>query len=181
MNVPNLLSIFRLFVTFFFIIAVYHDRFDIALGLFIVQGLSDMLDGFIARVTGKKTDLGAFLDPLADKTMLVAAFVMLSIKNVIPVWLTVIVLLRDLVIALGFLVLYHLARTAKPVPSIFGKITTACQIGTILYVLWSVSRPLAPWLFYGTAFFIALSGLHYIYVGIRLLTGERVGQSPAGD
>ena len=84
MNVPNLLSLFRILITFFFILAVYHDRFDYALYLFILQGVTDLLDGYIARVMSKKTNLGAYLDPIADKTMLLAAFVMLSIKGIVP-------------------------------------------------------------------------------------------------
>ena len=177
MNVPNLLSIFRFFVTFFFIMAVHADKLRLALYLFIIQGVSDILDGFIARVMGKKTTLGAFLDPLADKTMLVAAFVMLSVKGIIPTWLTVMAILRDVVIAAGFLVLYKIGHTMKPVPTIFGKITTACQIATIVYVLWSMARVHDELFFWTTAFFTLLSGLHYVYVGIRLLRGPRVDRT----
>ena len=103
MNAPNLLSIFRLFITFFFILAVYYDRLDYALYLFILQGVTDLLDGFIARVMSKKTNLGAYLDPIADKTMLVAAFIMLSIKDIVPVWLPALIILKDLIVAIGFL------------------------------------------------------------------------------
>lgn len=169
MNVPNFLSILRLIITIFFIIAVHHDRFIIALLLFLLQAVTDLLDGFIARVWSKKTDLGAFLDPIADKTMLVAAFVMLTIKDIVPLWLTILVILKDVVVAGGFLFLYRLARTAKPLPTIFGKIATTFQIITIPCVLWPVTSPLSVYCFFVTAFFTALAGLHYIYVGIHLL------------
>ena len=135
MNVPNLLSLFRILITFFFILAVYHDRLGYALYLFILQGITDLLDGFIARVMSKKTNLGAFLDPIADKTMLVGAFVMLSIKGIVPVWLPALIVLKDLVVAVGFYLLYRRAFTIKPVPTIFGKITTTCQIATVLFIL----------------------------------------------
>ncbi|MBA4391375.1 MAG: CDP-diacylglycerol--glycerol-3-phosphate 3-phosphatidyltransferase [Syntrophus sp. (in: bacteria)] len=181
MNIPNLISIFRIFITIFFILAVHKDRFIVAFYLFIFQGLTDMLDGFLARVMSKKTDLGAFLDPIADKTMLVAGFVMLSIKGIVPLWLTMLVILKDVVVVTGFLALYKLAYTTKPVPSVFGKITTVCQIATILYILWSGARAYGDALFYVTAFFTTLSGLHYVYVGIRMLRGEKVTQSPAGN
>ena len=81
-NLPNIISIFRFFVTFYFIYAVYQGWLRLALYLFLIQGISDLLDGFIARVMQTKTDLGAFLDPLADKIMLVGAFVMLSVSFV---------------------------------------------------------------------------------------------------
>jgi len=87
MNIPNFISILRFFITFFFIIAVYEGKFRTGLYLFMLQGLSDLLDGFLARTVSKKTRLGAFLDPLADKTMLVSSYVVLYIKNIIPCWL----------------------------------------------------------------------------------------------
>jgi cardiolipin synthase len=181
MNIPNLISIFRIFITIFFILAVHKDRFMVAFYLFIFQGLTDMLDGFLARVMSKKTDLGAFLDPIADKTMLVAGFVMLSIKGIVPLWLTVLVILKDVVVVTGFLALYKLAYTTKPVPSVYGKITTTCQIVTVLYFLWSDVREYSVVFFYVTAFFTALSGFHYVYVGIRMLRSEKIPQSSAGS
>ena len=186
MNVPNLLSLFRILLTFFFILAVYHDRLDYALCLFILQGITDLLDGFIARVMSKKTNLGAYLDPIADKTMLVAAFIMLSIKDIAP-WLpalTVLIILKDLVVAIGFFILYRLGRTIKPVPTIFGKITTTCQIATILFILlvnifsWSNVRVYSDTFIFVTAFFTALSGCHYVYQGIRMLREGQAKQSP---
>lgn len=149
--------------------------------LFIFQGLTDALDGFLARVMSKKTDLGAFLDPIADKTMLVAGFVMLSIKGVVPLWLTTLVILKDIVVITGFLALYRLTYTVKPVPSVFGKITTTCQILTVLYMLWSDTRVYSAAFFYVTAFFTALSGLHYVFVGLRMLRGEKITRSPADN
>lgn len=169
MNVPNLLSIFRFFVTFYFIYAVYNGRLRLALYLFLIQGISDLLDGFIARVMSKKTELGAYLDPIADKTMLVSAFIMLYVIEVIPGWLTLLVLARDVVIALGFLVLYRIAGNIRPKPTVFGKITTACQIATILFVLWSADKPFLR--VYDMAFFVAtavftiISGIHYVIGG----------------
>ncbi len=177
MNVPNLLSIFRFFVTFFFIYAVYQGRLRLALYLFLIQGISDLLDGFLARVMSKKTELGAYLDPIADKTMLVSAFVMLYLINVIPGWLTLLVIARDIVIAIGFLVLYRHSSDVKPKPTIFGKITTACQITTILYVLWSADRPYFRIydmiLFVVTAMATIISGVHYVIGGWAAL-GKKV-------
>jgi cardiolipin synthase len=184
MNVPNLLSLFRILITFFFILAVYYDRLDYALYLFVLQGITDLLDGFIARVMSKKTDLGAYLDPIADKTMLVAAFIMLSIKDIVPLWLPALIVLKDLVVAVGFFILYKLGRTIKPVPTTFGKLTTTCQIATVLFILlvqifsWSNMRVYNDVFIFVTAFFTVLAGCHYVYVGIQMVR-EKPGQSPS--
>ena len=184
MNVPNLLSLFRILITFFFILAVYYNRLDYALYLFILQGLTDLLDGFIARVMSTKTNLGAYLDPIADKTMLLAAFIMLSIKNIVPVWLPALIILKDLIVAIGFFILYRLGRTIKPVPSIFGKITTTCQIVTVLFILliqifsWSNVRVYSDALIFVTAFFTVLAGSHYVYQGIQMAREGRASKSP---
>lgn len=178
-NLPNIISIFRFFITFYFVYAVYQGRLRLALYLFLIQGISDLLDGFIARVMGWKTVLGAYLDPIADKTMLVAAFVMLYIVDVIPLWLTALVLGRDIIIAVGYLILYRCADNVKPRPTIFGKITTALQIATILYVLWSwstagsVLRDYSLILFTATALATVVSGTHYAIGGFRILKEDR--------
>jgi cardiolipin synthase (CMP-forming) len=169
MNVPNLLSIFRLFVTFFFIIAVNKGRFGIALVLFVIQGVSDLLDGFFARIMGKQTRLGAILDPLADKTMLVSSYVVLYLHGILPLWVTGVVLIRDLVISLGFLVLYKLSYTVKAEPSRWSKVTTVSQIGTVVYVLWSDLRPYDMFFFYATAGLTLVSGCQYVTRGFRIL------------
>jgi cardiolipin synthase len=182
MNVPNLLSLFRILITFFFILAVYYDRLDFALYLFVLQGVTDLLDGYIARVMSKKTNLGAYLDPIADKTMLVGAFVMLSIKGIVPVWILLLIILKDLVVAVGFFILYKLGRTITPVPTMFGKITTTCQIVTVLFILlvnifsWPNMKIYSDGFILITAFFTALTGCHYVYVGIQMLR-ERPTQS----
>ena len=172
MNLPNLLSIFRLFITIFFIISINYERFDIALLLFIIQAVSDMLDGFLARIMGAKTYLGAFLDPMADKVMLVSSYIVLSIHRIIPLWVTSFVLIRDLVITSGFLVLYKLSYKTKPTPSILSKITTLSQICTIVYVLWSKDRAYAPPFFYATAALAVLSGCQYVARGMKIFRAK---------
>jgi cardiolipin synthase (CMP-forming) len=168
MNLPNLLSIFRLFITVFFVIAINYGRFDIALLLFIVQAISDLLDGFLARVMGAKTYLGAFLDPLADKVMLVFSYIALSIHGAIPFWVTLAVLTRDVVISIGFLILYKLSYKTKPTPSIISKITTLSQMSTVVYVLWSNERAYAEPFFYATVVLTVLSGCQYVARGLAI-------------
>jgi cardiolipin synthase (CMP-forming) len=168
MNLPNLLSIFRLFLTAFFVMAINYGRHDIALLLFIVQAISDVLDGFLARIMKAKTYLGAFLDPLADKVMIVSSYIVLSIYGIIPFWVTSIVIIRDLTISTGFLVLYKLSYKGKPTPIILSKITTLSQMCTVIYVLWPGNGIYSKQLFYITAALSVLSGFQYVADGIRI-------------
>jgi len=170
MTIPNLLSVLRLFITIFFITAIYEDRMRTALLLFLLQAFTDLLDGFLARTMGSKTRLGAFLDPLADKAMLLSAYVVLNLKGILPLWLTWTVLLRDIVLVTGFAVLYRLSLQGKPTPSYWGKMTTFFQILTIVYILWSTDRTYAPFFFYPTALITFISGIHYVSRGIRIIS-----------
>ena len=161
MNLPNALSIIRFVITFFFIIEVNRGEYRIGLYLFVLQAFTDLLDGFLARTMGSKTRLGAFLDPAADKTMLLAAYIMLYLKNIVPGWLLAVLLARDLILVIGFAFLYRLSVQDKPEPSIWGKTTTALQIFTVVYLLWSGSRDYALYFYAATALFTGISGVHY--------------------
>lgn len=176
MNLPNLLTIFRLFVTSFFILAIHYGEFKIALWLFMVQAITDLLDGFLARVLGEKTSLGAFLDPLADKVMLVSSFIVLYLKDIVPLWVTSVVLMRDLILTLGYLQLNRLFRNIEILPSALGKLTTFVQIGTVVYVLWSDLRSYQNFFYYATATLTIVTGIHYIIQGLQILHNK--GQRP---
>lgn len=178
MNLPNILSVFRLFITSFFIIAIYYGRFKLALVLFVLQGITDLLDGLLARLLRAKTSLGAYLDPLADKVMLVSSYVVLCLIGIVPLWVTSIVLLRDIIVPLGFLLLYKLSYKMEVSPSLLGKITTFCQIVTVVYILWSDVRAYEDVFFFATALVTALSGLHYIFVGLRIFFSKRPAYTP---
>ena len=172
MNIPNLLTIFRLFLTSFFIPAIHYGEFRIALWLFVVQAITDLLDGFLARVLGEKTSLGALLDPLADKTMLVSSFIVLYMKGIVPLWVTFIVLIRDFVLTFGYLILCKLFGKIEVIPSTLGKITTFCQIGTVVYVLWSDTRSYQDLFFYPSVVLTIITGLHYVYQGILIIKNK---------
>jgi len=172
MNLPNILSLFRLLVTALFILLAAYGRYRLALALFVLQALSDLLDGFLARRMGAKTDLGSYLDPLADKVMLAASYIVLCYQTIIPLWLVVMVIVRDLVISLGFLMLVKRGLHTVPVPSFVSKTTTVFQMLTVVYVLWSAGRSFdlfyrsaSLFFFCTTALFTAVSGLQYIFVG----------------
>ena len=171
MNLPNILSLFRLCLTAFFILAMTYQRYTAALALFVAQAISDLLDGFFARMMHKKTDLGAWLDPIADKVMLVSSYLVLGFQEIIPFWVVAVVLARDAVLVLGFLFLHFFSyRIVPPSPSLLGKMTTLFQMVTVLYLLWSTTREFQIYFFYGVAAFTTISGFQYLLLGITALS-----------
>ena len=174
MNLPNVLSLFRLCLTAFFILAITYQRYTLALALFVAQAVSDLLDGFFARMMHKKTDLGAWLDPIADKVMLVSSYLVLWFQEIIPLWVVGIVLLRDVVLILGFLVLHLLSYRMVPSPTLLGKATTLFQMITILYLLWSTTREFQGYFFYVTAALTAFSGFQYVLLGFTALSRKEI-------
>lgn len=178
LSLPNLITILRIILTPLFVILVIQRRFVWAVAVFAAAAVSDGLDGFLARALGQKTTLGSYLDPIADKLLLASAYLSLAILHVLPSWLTVIVLSRDVII-LGGAVMLHLIHGPFPIrPLIISKLTTVFQISTLLAVL--LAGPLLqyglaaylPHLFGLTAFLTVVSGLRYISLGIGILTAE---------
>jgi cardiolipin synthase len=174
MSLPNALTLVRIILIPLFVIFLISKSFQNAFITFVIAGITDALDGFIARIWHQQTDLGAYLDPIADKLLLASAFVTLAILGIIPSWLTVIVMSRDVIIALGFWVLTLMNHKPTIKPKFTSKITTVLQILTVIWALLSVlhwgGQPFFPILIKLTAFFTILSGLHYIYIGNKLLT-----------
>lgn len=166
LNIPNLITLARILLTPLFIIFLIQKRYQPALGIFVLAGLSDLADGLIARRWGQKTPLGTFLDPLADKLLMGSSFITLSISYLIPPWLTVIVLSKDLVLVFGVTLfkLVHLPVVVQP--SLAGKLCTTTQVVTVLLVLVAQSWPLSPAvlqvMFWLTGGITALSGIHYV-------------------
>jgi cardiolipin synthase len=177
MNLPNLLTLMRVLLIPLFVILIINRVFDWALITFAVAGITDAADGLIARVTGQRTELGAYLDPTADKLLLSSAFVTLAIIELIPSWLTVIVVARDVIILIGFLMFFLTNHLPKMGPSSVSKITTFFQISTILLFLvseyYSIPKPLYNVAIYGVVLFTILSGIHYIIVGTRILNEKK--------
>jgi len=174
----NQLTLLRMLLIPAFVILVVYGYLGYALGVFVVAGVTDALDGLIARRSGQKTSLGAWLDPMADKLLLVTTFIVLTIPglglaNRLPVWLTVVVISRDVVIVLTVAIV-NLAigrRTFRP--SIFGKIATAT------YILTAVCAMLFNYLRYHSVLVDAfvwaslaitlVSSLHYIWHAARII------------
>lgn len=141
LTLANQLTILRVVMVPAFVLLVVYGRLGAALAVFLVAGLTDALDGLIARRAGQRTSLGAWLDPMADKLLLVTTFVVLTLPGIpltnhLPMWLTVLVISRDVVIV-GFVAIVNLAvgpRTFRP--SLLGKTATAAFIVTAVIVMY---------------------------------------------
>ena len=134
-DIPNLITILRVFLTVPVIWMLLEREFGWALLLFGVAGVSDGLDGFLAKRFGWESRLGSLLDPLADKALLVSSFLSLGWLGLIPTWLVLLVLLRDLVIVTGALVYHFQVEDLEAAPSRISKLNTLTQILLVLGVV----------------------------------------------
>jgi cardiolipin synthase len=180
MTIPNLITALRIILAPVFVIYLINDRLSAALVVFLICMISDGIDGMVARVFDQKSRLGAYLDPLADKTLLVAAFLLLAVRGHIPSWLTVTAIARDVMILLGVLV-FHLNRMElKMRPSAVSKINTCFQFITLSMVLlkgdFALPSVIYEGLYYITATLTIGSGLHYLQYGLRAM-GEGSGST----
>jgi cardiolipin synthase len=173
MNIPNTLTIIRILLIPAFVICLLYDRPVIALLIFVGAGITDGIDGWIARVYRQRTTIGAYLDPIADKLLLTTAFIVLAILGTIPGWLTVIVIARDVIIGLGILILFLTSHRLEIKPVLIGKTSTFFQIVTIAWALLApyslFFKNLLPYLIWATAALTCVSGLQYIYIGTKYL------------
>jgi cardiolipin synthase len=155
-----------------------NDKTFWALFVFVTASLTDGLDGYIARVYDLRTRLGAFLDPLADKLLLLTAYILLAVLGRLPLWLTEVVVARDMVILSGILCLYLTKKKVDFSPSILGKITTFVQLFTILLVLISTIYPktlkVLPPIYVFNLVVTLGSCIHYLYLGFKIGSSKKV-------
>ena len=182
MGLANWLTTLRIFLIPFFVTLLVYRHPRAALLVFCLASLTDLLDGYIARSRGRQTRLGAFLDPVADKLLLTSAFVTLTYLKVIPFWIAVVVVSRDLVLSVGVLVIHVAGGTVQPAPSWLGKLSTVFQMATVLAAMISfyfgAFQSLPKLLAWVTAVFTVTSGLQYIMQGLKQINppagvGER--------
>jgi cardiolipin synthase (CMP-forming) len=165
---PNQLTLLRMIFVPFIVIELVDGRYFWALVLFIVAGFSDGLDGLLARRLKQQTQLGQYLDPIADKLLLSTMFLVLSILRNIPWKYTVVVFSRDISILAASAVLFAIAGLRDFRPSIFGKANTLSQISAIFFVLlFAIRRSRWIWIarvvfLRATFIFTILSALHYV-------------------
>jgi len=180
LTVANLLTVFRLILIPVFVTALYYQRVTWALVVFFTAAVTDGLDGLAARSFNQKTQLGAILDPMADKLLLVTAFVILSLPRFtltdpIPFWLTAVAISRDVIIVLAAAVINMTTGFSRFRPSIPGKLNTFVQIVMVVFFLvanaFNSLTEYLPVVYYATLGIAVFSGLHYI-VHINRLMGE---------
>ncbi len=171
-NIPNTLTITRIIIIPVFVIAIIYKRYDYALYLFVTAAVTDIFDGLLARLKNQKTVLGMFLDPLADKFLIVTSFIVLSTYGLTPKWLAIIVISRDTIVITGWFLLYVVTGKSNVEPSPLGKTTIWIQSIFVVYVLLNLNFFLLPSVYavfqWITAVFTIISGLHYIYRGLKL-------------
>jgi len=134
-QIPNLICLFRLVLVWPIVAAILGRQYGLSLLLILVAGVSDGLDGYLAKRYGWQSRLGGLLDPLADKLLLVSVFVALSLVGLVPLWLTGLVILRDLVIVVGGVAFQLRIGPVQPEPSVASKLNTVAQLLFALGVL----------------------------------------------
>lgn len=185
-TIPNMLTVSRILMTPGIVMAFADRRFDVAWVLFALAGLTDALDGALARLLKQRSNFGAMLDPLADKILLDTSFTCLAMQEWIPIWLAVLVVSRDVFIVGGLALLQYsgvdVRRGIRPVW--FSKCATLAQILLVLLIMVEHSLPVAyPGLRLGlvvaVALLTAVSGVYYVNLGFRLAPNNGNGaQNP---
>lgn len=182
--IPNLLTVLRIAATPVLVMLLTYEMFPGALLLFVLAGVSDGLDGYIAKRFHYETRLGAILDPVADKVLLVSCFIVLTVMNQLPFWLLVVVVFRDLVIVGGYLLLVILEGGVRMNPSQVSKLNTVFQICLIAGVLIKLATGIELSLAISTLIVAVtatsvLSGAHYVWIWAFQRGG--VGDDPPGQ
>ena len=187
LNLPNVLTLIRILTVPIFLEFLAYHRYWEALVVFAIGGITDFFDGLTARWLNQQTALGAYLDPVADKLLVISSFIMLGLIDGIPMWLTVVVVVRDILIVVGYGAIYLLVEEKMAVrPSRIGKWSTSFQLLTLAVVLVMLhdGNLLHP---YVLTVFIALSasatvasGLQYLYRGLIWLQNRAPSITPPG-
>lgn len=178
MNLPNWITLLRiLLIPFFVAMLLKYRQMHVeyfryyAIGIFALAVITDALDGAIARIRHKKTQLGTLLDPLADKLLLLSAVLLLSTPisglRQLPIWIPVTFISRDLMLIFGAIVVYMQNQKITVKPNLLGKVTTFTQMLTVIWVLLLFPFPQIVWRTAG--FFTILSGVFYLYKGSKQL------------
>jgi cardiolipin synthase len=180
LSIPNKLTILRILSIPIFVISLLNGWRAFAIIIFFFSALTDAADGIVARLFNQKTRIGSFLDPLADKLLLSTSFILLPFLPDLefPVWVTVVVISRDLILTLGWVVLYLFTGILEVHPTLLGKLTTSTQMVTVLFYLARVKGANLLCIFMvGLA---VLSTLHYIKKGSSFMNEEEKRRGESG-
>jgi cardiolipin synthase len=187
-TLPNVLTIFRMALTPVFVSLLFYQKFVWALAAFVVAGITDGLDGLLARRFKQQSPLGRILDPIADKMMLVTSFVVLSMRGVfptplpnhlpVPFWVTITVISRDIFILVGAVAINMVSGFRAFRPSFLGKVSTVVQIVAVATVILAAQTRVGTGYYLPTVYtsvfaLTLLSGIHYIFFVSRLLNEDR--------
>lgn len=177
-TMPNLLTVARVCMAPFLVSAILEQRFTLGFVLFLIAGLTDLLDGTLARILKQRTQLGQYLDPIADKLLLSTLFLVLTHLNLIAISVTVLVFGRDLGILVVAALLYATGGRRDFKPSIIGKANTLAQVSAVALVLLAQIHKV-PWVvnlramaIYATMVLTIASGLHYAWIVTRRNTAH---------
>ncbi len=169
LNIPNTITILRIIAIPVFVTNLIYKYYLMALFVFIIASITDALDGLVARLTKQQTELGRILDPLADKFLLVTSFILFTIYGWIPKWLTITIISRDLIVVIGWILVYiihHLSINSTRL----GKTAIAFQFIIVAYILAKINFkavfPEIDILIWITAILTIVSGFQYIYKGL---------------
>jgi cardiolipin synthase len=178
-QLPNLITLGRIGLAPVLILLLKDEEYAVALAVFVIAGVSDGLDGYIAKRFHFESRLGSILDPLADKALLLSSYVMLTMLNFIPFWLMLTVAFRDLLIVGGYLVYTSMIGPVQMRPSWLSKFNTFLQITLVIVILGQqafslVYPPLVDALIYGVLVSTVASGLHYLWVWLVMKEVELV-------
>ncbi len=183
---PNVLTMVRLFTIPFLVIEILDGHYGVALGLFVLAGVSDGFDGLLARWLNQKTTLGLYLDPIADKLLLSTLFLVLTHVGLIPRYVTVLVFSRDLGILLISTLLFATNTLRDFRPSLFGKLNTVVQIFALLAILAEHALPAAHFplltevLVRSIAYLAPLSAAQYAWIVLRRMNAAAEPAGAAG-
>jgi cardiolipin synthase len=173
LTLPNFLTLLRILAIPVFLVLLTGANYAAAFVVFLAAGITDAVDGAVARLTDSRSDLGAVLDPMADKLLVLSSFIVLGANGVIALWLVVLVISRVVIVVLGYLLIYLVHQEPLAVdPSRLGKFNTFFELFTVGFALMTLARPMLPleltldifqWV---TAITTAASGTQYVYRGL---------------
>ncbi len=174
MTWANRITLLRILLIPVFVVLFLEQKDDpflkkLTLAVYSLAIFTDILDGLVARIRKERTPLGSFLDPLADKLLSTTTFILLTYRGDIELWVFVVVFSRDLIIVLGWTIVYILTSSSKIEPRASGKITTLIQMASCIALLFPVPMPIATWLVRAMIVATVFSAVDYILVGSRNL------------
>ena len=186
LTIPNLVTFLRMALIPIFAILLYYGYFGWALVAFVFAGVSDGIDGFVARRFNQQSELGTILDPIADKLLMTTAFIIMTLPNIfpppghsVPFWVTATVIGRDVLIITVAAAIFIITGFRGFRPSWLGKASTVVQISAVILILFAavfpswIHRYYLPTVYSATVAFAFFSGVHYIFFVARLMNEDK--------